>query len=108
MPLTITVKDPLAAELQSAADGRKIAVEQFALEVLGQAVQMHEWPAFNRRRLHLIRKQFADSLTAVEAAELQELQRQADENLESLDREMLKDISHMEKTATEARDGPTS
>jgi hypothetical protein len=58
--------------------------------------------------LHLIRKQFSEVLSAAEAAELQELQRQADQRLESLDGEMLTDVSQMEKKATEALDGSTS
>jgi len=107
MPLTITVKDPLARELQSAADQRNIAVEQLANELLGQAVHEHEWPAANRRRLALIRKQFAEGLNASETAELQGLQYQADQRLETLDSEMLKDISSMERAAAEALNGST-
>ncbi len=108
MPLTITVKEPLARELQSAADLHKISVEQYALAILGQAVQKQDWPSTNRRRVALIRQQFADGLTAAEAAELQELQRQADRHLESLDSEMLNDINQMEQVAAEALDGATS
>ena len=107
MPLTITVKEPLARELQSAADLHKISVEQYALEVLGQAVQKQEWPDTNRRRVALIRQQFAAGLTAAETAELQELQRQVDRQLESLDAAMLNDITHMEQAAAEALDGAT-
>ena len=83
---------------------RKISVEQFALEVLGQAVQSEEWVIANRRRLALIRQQFAGGLTAAEAAELQELQRRADRQLESLDSQMLNDVTEMEKAVAEALD----
>ena len=107
MPLTITVTDSLASKLKCEADLRKISVEQFALGVLGQVVEKQEWPRANRRRLTLIRKQFAQGLTAAEAAELQELQRQADRHLESLDCEMLDDVATMEKTAAGALDGST-
>jgi hypothetical protein len=107
VPLTITVKDPLAGELQSVADERQISVEQFAVELLGRAVHGREGPMANRRRLTLIRKQFAEGLSPSEAADLQELQRQADESLESLDSPMLQDISQMEQAAREALDGPT-
>jgi len=105
MPLTITVEDPLARDLQSSAAQRRIPVEQFALEVLGQVVQKQEWPLANRRRLRLIEKQFASDLTAEEAAELQELQRQADHHLESLDSPLLKDVSQIHHAVTEALDG---
>jgi hypothetical protein len=105
MPLTITVTDPLALALQSRANVRKIPVEQFALEVLGHAVQGDEWAPANRRRLILIRKGFADGLTADEAAELQELQRLADEHLESLDSQMLTDLANMESAATKVLSG---
>jgi hypothetical protein len=107
MPLTITVTDPLALKLQTQADARRISVEQFALEVLGQTVQSQEWPAANRQRLALIRKQFTEELTPAEAAELQELQRQADRHLESLDSQMLKDVAEMEKAVAEALHGST-
>ncbi len=107
MPLTITVTDPLAIKLQSEAAARKISVEQFALEVLGQAVQSEEWASANRRRLALIRQQFAGGLTATEEVELQELQRQADQHLESLDSQMLNDVTAMEKAAAEALDVAT-
>ncbi|HEV3079882.1 MAG TPA: hypothetical protein VGY66_08890 [Gemmataceae bacterium] len=104
MPLTITVKDPLASELQSKAEMRKIPVEQFALEVLGQAVKRYDWPATNRRRLALIQKQFAEGLTPAEAAEVQDLQRQADQTLEALDAPMLEGIAQMEQMAAKALD----
>ena len=105
MPLTITVNDPLALELQSEAQSRQISVEQFARDVLWRAVQTHDGPPANRRRLTLIRQQFAGGLTAAESAELQELQRQADWHLESLDAAMLKDVATMEKAAAEILDG---
>jgi hypothetical protein len=107
MPLTITVTDPLAIKLQSEAVSRRISVEQFALEVLGQAVQSDEWETANRRRLALIRSQFAGGLTAAEAAELQELQCRADRHLESLDSQMLCDVSEMEKAGAEILDAST-
>src|SRR4051794_21111804 len=104
MPLTITVTDSLAIKLQSEAALRKIPVEQFALDVLGQAVQNDEWAIANRRRLALIRQQFAGGLAAAETAELQELQRRADQHLESLDAQMLNDVTEMEKAGAEALD----
>lgn len=107
MSLTINVTDPLAHRLQSEADSRNIPVEQFALEILGQAVQGNESSPGNRRRLALIRKQFAMGLTQAEAAELQELQRQADRRLEALDSAMLNDVAEMEKRAVEAIHGGT-
>jgi len=107
MPLTITVSDPLAIELQSEAASRKLSVEQFALEVLGQAVRGDEWAIANRHRLALIRKQFAGGLTEAEAAELQDLQHRADRHLELLDSQMLNDVAEMEKAAAEALDAST-
>jgi hypothetical protein len=102
MSLTITVTDPLAHQLQSEADSRQMPVEQFALEILGQAVQRQDGPPDNRRRLSLIRKQFTSALTPEEVSELQELQRQADRHLEGLDAAMLKDVGEMEKATEEA------
>jgi hypothetical protein len=102
MSLTITVADPLAHRLQSEADSRNIPVEQFALEILGQAVQEQACPPANRRRWALIRKQLTTTLTPEEAAELQELQRHADRHLEALDSKMLDDLTAMERAAVEA------
>jgi hypothetical protein len=107
MPLTITVSDPLAVKLESEAATRQISAEQFALDVLGKAVQRDDWGAVNRRRLALIRKQFAAGLTAGESVELQELQLRADKHLESLDSQMLDDVAAME-TAVGAHDASTS
>jgi len=54
--------------------------------------------------LALIQKQFANGLTPDEATELQGLQRQADQNLESLDGRMLDDVAQMELAVVEALD----
>lgn len=107
MPLTITVSDPLASKLQSEAASRQISVEQFALEVLGQAVPSDAWVIANKRRLALIQKQFAGGLDPAEAAELQELQCRADQHLESLDSQMLNDVDEMEKAGAQALDAST-
>jgi hypothetical protein len=107
MTLTITVSEPLAVKLQSEAESRQMSVEQFALEVLGQAVQTNDWTPTNRRRLALIRKQFALGLTEDEGEELRELQRQADRHLEALDSQMMNDVAEMEKAGAEALDGST-
>jgi hypothetical protein len=47
MPLTITVSDPLAVKLESEAATRQISAEQFALDVLGKAVQRDDWAVVN-------------------------------------------------------------
>ena len=107
MPLTITVTDSLASKLQCEADMRKISVEQFALDVLELVVETQEWPRANRRRLTLIRQQFANGLTAREATELQELQRRADQHLESMDSQMLDDVATMETAAAGVLDVST-
>ncbi len=105
MPITLTVADPLASSLQCEAERRHLSVEQFALHVLGQAVQGADWPAVNRRRTTLIQKQFAEGLTTAEAAELQALQLQADQHLELLDAQRLDDIARMQKAAARAING---
>jgi len=105
MSLTIIVNDPLASALLSEAADRNVPVQQFALNVLARAVgQPNDWPVSNRRRLALIQKQFGGELTTDEAAELQELQIQADQHLESLDVETMKDVSQMQQAAMEALD----
>jgi hypothetical protein len=86
MPITLTVADPLASSLQCEAERRHLSVEQFALHVLGQAVQGADWPAVNRRRTTLI-------------------QLQADQHLELLDAQRLDDIARMQKAAARAING---
>jgi hypothetical protein len=111
MPLTITVADPLAIRLQSEAVARNIPVEQFAAEVLQNAVQSDDrgdgWAMANQRRLAFIRKEFTLGLTAAEAAELQDLQWRADQHLASLDSQMLDDVTEMERAAAQTLDAPT-
>ena len=111
MPLTITVADPLAIRLQSEAVARNIPVEQFAAEVLQNAVQSDDrgdgWAIANQRRLAFIRKEFTLGLTAAEAAELQDLQWRADQHLASLDTQMLDDVTEMERAAAQTLDAPT-
>ncbi len=107
MALTITVTDPLASELLTEANIRKIPVEQFALEVLGWGMQTNGWPSANQRRLAIIKKQFSEGLTPAEEAELRNLQEQADRHLEEMDSQMLEDVAHMERTAAEAVHGST-
>ena len=98
MSLTITLDDNLVAQLQTQADAQHLSVEALALQILGDAVtdgEDAEWRACNQRRIELIRRQFAESLSADEAGELQQLQDMADQRMERFDAQRLDDIKRL-------------
>jgi hypothetical protein len=102
MPLTITVPDPLAKQLQTRAKAEMIPVEELASRLLETGVQNPlepgQWTIANERRVALIEKRFSHGLTDQEQEELQQLQELADRQLEELDALMLKDMALMETT----------
>ncbi len=56
MSVTITLNNPLAEELQTQASARRLTVKEFAVRLLGQAVQQldktERWQVQNERRCH--------------------------------------------------------
>jgi hypothetical protein len=98
MAITITLDDHLAAQLQAQAAARNLSMEVLALQILGEAVGNGddvEWQSDNQRRITLIRKQFAEGLSADEAGELQQLQERADQQLERFDERLLDDVKRL-------------
>ena len=93
MNLTLSLDEPLAAQLREEASSRHRAPEQFARDILGSALgKMAEekaWSQVNRRRAELIRKSRDSGLTAVESKELDQLQRSIDRHLEPMDRQLI-------------------
>ena len=67
MSLTMILDDTLVAQLQVQAKTRNLSVEALALQILSHAV-VHEddttWRTDNQRRIALIRKLFAEGLSA--------------------------------------------
>jgi hypothetical protein len=104
MTITINLSDPLATKLAGRARAQRVSVEELAVGILSDAVdsprETADWTAQNKRRVTLIRKGFANGLTADEERELQQLQTIADLHLEQLDRKMLDDLEQM-RLATE-------
>jgi hypothetical protein len=108
MPITITLDDHLAAQLQSRAAARNLSLEALALQILGDAVVNGDdaaWQACNQRRVALIRKQFAGDLTSDEEGELQKLQNLADQQVERFDERLLGDIDQLYRQAKRIVDG---
>jgi plasmid stability protein len=99
MTITINLSDPLAAKLAGRARAERVSVEELAVEILSDAVdsprETSDWTSQNTRRITLIRKRFANGLTADEERELQRLQGIADQHLEQLDEKMLDDLEQM-------------
>ena len=102
MSLTIILDDTLVAQLQVQAAARNLSVEALALHILSHAV-IHEddptWRTANQRRIALIRKQFAEGVSADEADELQQLQDMADHQVEHLDAQRLDDVQQLYRQA---------
>lgn len=108
MSLTIILDDTLVAQLQVQAEACNLSVEALALQILSDAV-VHEddttWRTGNQRRIALIRKQFAEGLSADEADELQQLQDMADQQVERFDAQRLDDIKQLYRRAKRLVDG---
>ena len=96
MPRTIALPDPLVSRLESTARSQRTTVDALVVTILDRAVAAPEstddWPELNARRTALIHQRFATGLSPAETAELQRLQEQADERVEALDAEMLRDV----------------
>ena len=98
MASVILLDENLAAQLKRQAEAKSLSVEQYAREILGQAVATETdlaWRACNERRVALIRRQFSGGLTGHEEAELRRLQEQADEQLDQLDEQRLADVRRL-------------
>lgn len=93
MDLTISLDEPLAAQLRREASARHLAPEQVARDLLGRALdkiaEEETWREVNRRRGELIGKSRDLGLTAQESKELDRLQAAVDQRLEPMDRHLL-------------------
>ena len=82
-----------AAHLQRQASSRRLSPEQFASDLLddalGRIAEEEKWGAVNRRRIDLIRKSRSVGLTVEEKKELEQLQAAVDQRLEPMDRQLL-------------------
>ncbi len=98
MSNAILLDENLVTQLQRQAEAKSLSVDQYARELLGQAVVTEEelaWRTCNARRVALIRKQFAEGLSDDEEAELRRLQEQADRRLDQLDDQRLEDVTRL-------------
>ena len=102
MTLTINLDQALAVQLQKQAAVRQLPVEEFAVRLLGEAVEQLEgterWEQHNQRRLALIRKSATTQLSAKEETELEALQSGLDRRLEPMDERLLAELDRMKKT----------
>src|SRR5262245_55974471 len=93
MNLTISLDEPLAAQLRREASARDLSPEQAARELLGGALhriaEEEAWHASNQRRGELIRKSRDLGLTPAESSELDQLQAAVDQRLAPIDQRLL-------------------
>jgi hypothetical protein len=93
MNLTISLDEKQAAHLQSQAASRHLSPEQFAGDLIGDALgrimEEETWGAVNRRRLELMGKIRSSGPSPGEEKELEQLQAVVDRRLEPMDRELL-------------------
>jgi hypothetical protein len=103
MELTISLNEEHAAQLQRQASSRQLSPEQFARDLLGEAlgrmVEDEIWGTVNQRRIDLIRKSRAAGLSAEETKELEQLQAAVDRRLEPMDRQLLASAEHFRHLA---------
>jgi hypothetical protein len=100
MSVTITVHDPLAAQLRSEAQQQQVSVDELVADLLVRVLKRDQdpnWYSTNLRRLTLIRKSAAVELTPQEVSQLQQLQSLADQRLEALDAERLVEVERIER-----------
>ena len=109
MPVTITLPEPLAGQLKSAARQRQVGLTEFAADLLARALdgarettRETTWYEVNQQRLALLHKSAKTGLTPREAHELQELQSLADQRLEAMGAERLAEVARMEREVAAA------
>ena len=97
MPRTIALPDPLISRLESQARSENTTIDALVVTILDREVDRPgfaaDWSKLNARRVALIHQKFASGLNPSEIAELQQLQEQADQQVESFDAEMLRDVN---------------
>ena len=112
MPRTIALPDPLISRLESQARSQHTTIDALVVTILDRAVDRPEfaadWSKLNARRVALIRQRFASGLNPSEIEELQQLQQQADQQVESMDAEMLRDVNALHAFAEQVLSRPDS
>ena len=112
MPRTIALPDPLISRLESQARSQHTTIDALVVTILDRAVHRPEfntnWSKLNARRMALIHQRFASGLNPSEVAELQQLLEQADQQVESLDAEMLRDVPALHEFANQVLSQPDS
>lgn len=107
MTLTIQLDNTLVAQLKKKASSNQLPVEEFAAQLLGNAIaQLEEielWDTQNRRRLALIRKSVRTGLCEAEQTELDELQSALDRQLDLVDDQLFDSLSNMKQQWVLAR-----
>lgn len=93
MSLTITLNDDLAKRLGAQAQAQQKSVEDWALTILGHAVEnpdeLLNWSRLNQRRFELIQKRYSEGLDESEEQEFARLQDSVARLLEPHDRQMI-------------------
>jgi hypothetical protein len=109
MDLTISLDEPLAAQLRREASSRQLSPEQVARDLLGSALgkiaEEEAWREVNRRRGELIRKSRDRGLTAEESKDLEQLQAAVDQRLDPMDRRLLAAAEQLRQLAEGLPDG---
>ena len=101
MAVTLNIDETLADQLRKQAATRHLSLEAFAARLLGEAVEKLEalepGEPDNQRRVALIRKSTTTGLSAEEEAELELLQADLDQRLESMDDQLLANLDRMQQ-----------
>jgi hypothetical protein len=100
----LAIDDELAAKLRPQAVAQNLTIEQFALKLLDIAASNgnDDWRTRNQQRIALIRKQFTQTLTGEEEAQLAVLQEAADRHLEEMDEQLLADVKRLRSSSRRA------
>ena len=105
MTLTIRLNDDLAAELKKQALSSELPAEELAARLLSDALaqlsQNELENANNQRRLALLQKSSRNTLSKAEQTELEALQASLDQQLESVDAQLLDTLGDMQQAVRE-------
>ena len=103
MSVTITLDNELADRLARQAEDHDASLQEWAVRVLEEVVEnghdVTAWTRLNARRLALISKEYASSLTDLEQAELANLQGAVAKACEPQDRKLLERLEAYEVSA---------
>lgn len=107
--VNIELQDPLASRLQKKTFDEKLRVDEFARGLLARAFEQiddfQQWETLNPRRIELIEKSGAQTLTEAKRSERKDLQNVADQRLDARDQQLRTRLEELKQAMKNLPDG---